>query len=303
MFARIRIAIAPPAMTALLLATLTVFPLKADDFVWGINASFSGPHINEIDVTTGTVVADFVAPNPIAASGNGRGIAVAGNTVYYSLAGSGDIFVTNSVTHADGGVLFNTGLGGVATITWDGANLWVSAYDNTNNVYKYDLAGHRLATVSGFGNDRDGLEVLTNGIIANRGDGVGPYDLYNLSGTLVTSSFLNPAATPNFHGITTGVTFDGTDYFVSNPDSFAGGTERLLEFDSTGAFVKSIALPNPGPQPGVGWLLEDLASLGNTVNNPPGVPEPGSVVLLATAILGLGMYARRSVRPAPNPKL
>lgn len=50
---------------------------------------------------------------------------------------------------------------------WDGSNLWVSAYDGTNNVYKYVLSGKKLATVPAFGNHRDGLEVLTSGIIAN----------------------------------------------------------------------------------------------------------------------------------------
>ena len=279
---------------AMILAVALVAPVKADDLVWGINAANGNPHINEIDMTTGSVIADFIVPNPAAVRGNGRGIAVAGNTVYYSLANSGAIYVTNAVTHADGGVLFNTGLGGVATLTWDGANLWVSAYDGTDNVYKYDLNGNKLATVPGFGNNRDGLEVLGNGIIANRGDGEGPYDLYDLSGNLVKSAFINPSTTPAFHGITTGVTFNGTSYFVSNPDSYSNAGNRILQFDAGGNFVTSLTLPSPGPQPG--WLLEDLSSLGNTPSNPPpsssGTPEPSTIVLLGAGLFGVGVFTR-----------
>jgi len=271
---------------------------KADTLVWGFDASYSNPQLVEVNANTGAIVTNFTAPNPTAAAGNGRAIAVVGTTIYYGIAGSGDVFVTNSITHADGGVLFNTGLGGIATIAWDGSHLWVSAYDGSNNAYEYSLSGTKLATVPGFGNLRDGFEVANNTIIANRGDGVGPYDVYNLSGTLITSDFLN---TSGISGITTGVTFDGTDYWVSNPDGYSGGaTQNLLEYNLSGTLIHTTLLGPPGPQASVGWLLEDLSSLGNVPNNPPPstTPEPASLWLLGSGLLGLLVAYRRKLQSA-----
>lgn len=285
--------------TVLLLAVSA--PAFADEFVWGNNATFSNPFLTEVDMTTGTVVQNFDSPNPIAQAGNGRGIAVDGTKVFYSIANSSDIFVTDSVTHADLGILFSAKdasgapLNGIATITWDGTHLWVSGYNGTNNVYEYDLSGNLLGVVNGFGNSRDGLEVTSLGIIANRGDGVGPYDLYDLSGNLVTSDFIDPSTVPGFQGITTGVTFNGTDFFVSNPDGYGDAGNRILEFDKNGNFIKTVTLPLPGPESG-GWLLEDLSSLGNTaLNPPPNVPEPSSIALFGTVLLGAVWTSRRRI--------
>ncbi|MDA0661195.1 MAG: hypothetical protein O3C60_20535 [Planctomycetota bacterium] len=69
-------------------------------------------------------------------------------------------------------------------IAWDGTALWVTAYDVTNNACRYTPTGTLLQTVLGFGNDRHGFEVAGNHLIANQGDGVGPYDLYELNGSL-----------------------------------------------------------------------------------------------------------------------
>src|SRR5690349_12807500 len=85
----------------------------ADQFVWGNNASFGNVYLEEFNVTTGTLVQQFLLPNATARNDNGRGVAILGNTVYYTVAGNGNIYVTDATTHADLGVLVNTGFAGI----------------------------------------------------------------------------------------------------------------------------------------------------------------------------------------------
>jgi hypothetical protein len=309
---------------------------RADEIVWGINASTSGatpatsipPQINEIDVTTGSVLANFTAPNADAATANGRGLAYnnATSTIYYGfittnggLADDGKIYKTNAAGQ-DLGVLFDTHLAGISTITFDGTNLWVTDASPIplldNNIYEYSLSGTLLSTNSGLGSLRDGVTLANGYFVANQGQGKGPYDKYQLVGSTLTkvqSAFLDPLAhCPSLVncGDTTGVTFDGTHYFVSNPAGYGAGTQGIMEFDINGNFVTEVEMPNPGPQQSsllgtrpcvigstdpkyatCGWLLENLAAVTTGTTAP--VPEPASVMLLGTVVLGLSMLLRR----------
>jgi len=231
-------------------------------------------------MSTGAVVQQFLAPNLAARADNGRGIAVVGTTIYYSTATSGAVYVTDSSTHADLGIAFNTGLNGIANIAWDGTALWITGYNGTNNAYRYTPGGTLLQTVVGFGNSRDGFEIAGNHIIANRGDAQGPYDLYDLNGNLIQAAFINPTFAP------TGITFDGTDYFVSNIFN-----NEIAVYDGTGAFLRNVTLGLPLPGTSSGRLLEDLSSLGNIPGN--GVPEPGTLVLIPAGFGMLALLRRR----------
>ena len=241
---------------------------QASTIGWGNNATFGNVTLEAFDMDTGALVDQFLAPNINARNDNGRGIAVVGTTIYYTTANLGDIFITDSVTHADLGtisILNPDALGGpapfngLASIAWDGSALWVIGYNGTNNAYRYATDGTLLQTVTGFGNNRDGFEIANNHIIANNGDAQGPYDLYDLNGVLVQANFINPPFAP------TGITFDGTNYYVSNIYN-----NQIAIYDGTGAFVDAKTLGGPVPQPGYGRLLEDLSSLGNIPTSPPG---------------------------------
>lgn len=272
------------AVAVSLLGLALLAPGASAVILWGNNASYGNVTIEAFDLDTGAVLQQFLVPNPLAVSDNGRGIAVVGTTIYYTVADRGEIFITDSVSHADLGTLVNTGLGGISCIAYDGTDLWITAYDGTNNAYKYDLAGNLVGTVLGFGNNRDGFEIAGNHIITNRGDAVGPYDLYDLSGVLVQSAFITTNYSP------TGITYDGTNYYVS--DIYNNAIET---FDAGGNFVSRQTLGLPLPAFGARYL-EDISVLGNVVNNPPPggeVPEPGTLFLLGAGALGLCVSRRK----------
>jgi len=122
--------------------------------------------------------------------------------------------------------------------------------------------------------------------------GVDNYDLYELNGNLAQSDFIDASAHTTR---TTGIAYDGTDFFTSN--IFAGTPN---EWDSSGAFIKTITLSGNGSN---GFLIEDLSVDYSQVLPPPTVPELNTLVLVGTSLLGLAGAARRNLaatRPDPR---
>lgn len=288
----------------LLFASLT--SARAGTVVWANNASLGNPHIQAYDLETGANVADFAAPNADARKGNanGRGIAVVGTTIYYTLANTGKVYVTDTNSHKDLGVAFSTPLIGIAAIAWDGSGLWVIPYvglgsfnPQSDNAYKYSTNGTLLQTVGltppGFNNfagntePRDGLAVTPTGFVTDRGPSV-PYDLYDLNGNVVTQFFV----TSQFRS--SGITFDGTNYIVSDIV-----TQALSVYDGNGVFLRSVQLSGAV----IPFGLEGLSvALGASPPPPPGPPAVSSVTLSPSAVVtgGTAVTAIISLQsPAP----
>jgi hypothetical protein len=255
------------------LALLATGTSARGSVIWGNNASLGKVTIEAFDSETGLLIPgqQFLLPNPTARDDNGRGIALLGNTIYYTTANSGNIYVTDTVTHADLGILVDTGFPGVANVATDGTFIYASSYQDCSGIInKYDTSGNLVGSVAvgpGFC-DRDGFEAQKNPnldggattFISNRGDLTSPYDVYRSDGSLLVSAFIDPAA-DGFDSRQTGIAYDGNHYFAS-----AIYNNRLLEYDGHGAFIRSIDLSgNPYIGGNEGRQLEDLSAAGSTV--------------------------------------
>ncbi len=265
----------------------------------------AGSSMSSIDKATGAQATAFTQNK-----GNGRGIVVVGDIIYYTVADSGSIFKRSVSTNADLGVAFSiAGARGLQAISYDGTDFWVGDYSGTTKAFKVsgttgvvlktiDLGGAGKAGIEGF---YDGLEYFNGKLIANKYDGGfaraggNQYSVYDLDGNLLVKDFINT----NGHGNGTGIAFDGTDFFVA--DIF---NSKISQWDGlTGAFKGSITLTG-GNFSSMEDISVDFAARGDTCggpNQPPcegggNVPTPGSLPLVGVAMMALGWVMRRRQR-------
>lgn len=105
-----------------------------------------------------------------------------------------------------------------------------------------------------------------------------PYDVYSLTGTLLTHPFI----TGHDCSGNTGIAFDGTDYYVDNVFSHS-----IDVFDGSGTYLRTIS------------LVGDVGSGEDISVNYAAVlktPEPASLALLGMALAGLGWVRRKRVQ-------
>jgi hypothetical protein len=235
--------------------------------------------ITEFDSDTGMVLRELDG-----GPGNGRGVVVVGDVIYYTDASSNTVKTMDRITGTPTGVAFTvTGATALATMAYDGTNFWIGDYSGSNNAFHYTPTGTLLDTVSlsMCSSFCDGLEFAILGgearLISNRFDGgfggINTYDVYDTSGNLVQAALLTQV-----NG--TGIAFDGTNFFVS--DIF---NNRVGKFDASGTFIEYINYSTGG------HLVEDLSADYDIVLPP--APEPGAIALMSAAIGALALYRRR----------
>jgi hypothetical protein len=261
----------------LFLLGLSTVAAWAGPFIYANNAG--APRIDIIDAATGLVTSQFAING---GAGNGRGVVVVGNTLYFTLANSGNVFTHDLTTHAES-VAFNVaGSSGLSTIAFDGANFWIGDYSGTKNAYNYTPGGVLLSTVV-LGNCSqfcDGLEYFLQGgvgrLISNRGDTLSPgiYDVYSLTGTLLQAAFITVASNGR------GIAFDGTNFRVA-------GSNTITTFNgTTGALISTQTIAGT-------HNFEDLSIDYTLVLPPSGVPEPSTFGMLGAGLVGMFYVVRR----------
>lgn len=258
-FGELRMREVKKILLALLLSAISL-GADAQNLIYGDSAGS-----NRIDVINRDTGALIRSCNP--AKGNGRGMVVVGNIAYFTVADNGNVFKIDINTCADLGIAFTVaGASGLSTIAYDGTNFWIGDYSGTNKAYYYSPTGTLIKTITlaNCTSFCDGLEFFNGKLISNRGDAVGPYDVYDTNGTLLTPAFIN------FSADTTGIAYDGTYFYVS----LVHGSKIKVFDGTTGAFVRDMPLTN-----GSGFLIEDLSTDYAQRQDTGGNPPPPQVVL------------------------
>jgi hypothetical protein len=229
--------------------------------LYGNSASNGVNPIHTIDSTTGIETSRFNG------NGNGRGVVTVGDTIYSTVVGDSKIYKSGLDGTAKGSI--QTSNASMATLAWDGSSFWTADYSGTNRAFQIDLTGNNIKTIT-LANARqnmDGLEYFNGKLIGNRADAEGIYDIYDLNGTVLKADFINT------NKASTGIAFDGTDFYVSNVFESSVGIYDGI----TGTFKSNLALTGNGS-----FLIEDLsfdyATRQDTGGNGKEVPEPFSII-------------------------
>jgi len=266
-----------------LVALLGVPSFAAPQFLYANNATFGSPYIYQIDPTTGDVLQTITNTQAF----NGRGVIDVNNILYYTTAHTGNVFKYDLTTHTQLGVAFTVaGASGLASITYDGTDFWIGDYSGSNHAFLYSPTGMLLKTItlSLCTDFCDGLTFFKQGgvgfLISNRVDGCCngtpvQYDVYDTNGNLVKADLItNPLES-------TGIAWDGTNFWTSNINNGS-----ISEWSMNGAFVKTENVTGGSPGP----LIEGMSfNFAQTV----GTPEPGTLVMFGTGIVGLAGLLRR----------
>lgn len=252
--------------------------------LWG-NSAGGSIVIEAVDQDTLAVVHQYSA-----GSGNGRGVVVVGDVVYWTRTSDNNIYKMNANTGAALGSI-STSVASMSTIGWDGSQFWTSDYSGSNQAYRIDISGvvTKTITLASASTNMDGMEFFNGKLISNRCDACGVYDIYDLDGILLTPDFITSA------GNSTGIAYDGTNFIVSN--IFNNSISKFS--GTTGVLLSTATIGGPAPNTGNDRLWEDLsvdyAAREDTGGGNGTVPEPATLALVGLGFVGMAAMRRRKM--------
>jgi hypothetical protein len=277
---------------------------QAAPLIVGNNGSgFLNQPIQTYDFSTGAVVGSFV---PTAAAGaSGHGLAVAGNTVFYTETGNGGFGPSDGIHLAP----YNGGAGGPDTAVFPNPRPGTGISNlKIHNGILYALAGKFFAQPIVYALDpnngavlssvpirapasseSDGFVVLPNGnFLINDADATTTYREYSsLTGAPTGFAFTVPGNPTN----TTGVDTDGQHlFFVTD---FGLSLSGFTETDLNGNLVAFSAYHGP-----TNMALEDISLIQPAVAT---IPEPSTLSLLGIGVASVAgwLWRRRRNRMRP----
>jgi hypothetical protein len=226
--------------------------------IWTNSASYGPPILQEWDMNGNFI---RLIPSSAMHGSNGRGIVQVANILYYTTPYSNAVYGYDlSGSGTDLGTIFTVpSATGLASMAFDGSSLYIEDYSGANIVYKYSVTGSpqgsiSLANCPSSSSTCDGLEYANGRLVSNRGDGIGPYDVYATGGGSVQS----PALISDSSNTDTGIAFDGTHYYVSRVS-----LGQIAVFSSSGAYQSAITLASGHPH-SVEDISVDYAAVLNT---------------------------------------
>lgn len=266
-------------LLALVLPLLICINSTAFALVWGVNPGASGSELINIDPITGTIDTSYSLSGKITDTDTEIGLAGYAGSLYYTNAdlNNGVFYTIDPSSGVQTGSFSVSGGWEIDGLGYyaDGSGNWLyTSGCSVNDVHRYIAADgsdptffwSNLGYPSAMAGDNGG-RIFSYGNVPG-----GAWGLYEID-PLVNTNATFFASSPSESIV--GMAFDGTYLYLSDTN------DMLFTMNLSGETVNSLDL---------GYTLY---ALGSTEGTPNAVPEPATMILLGSGLLGLASASRK----------